>query len=203
MEGIYVIQLSSGMIKVGRSSNIGERLRTHEGNYRLLDVPIVQVWSCPVANSAVAERRILAALERVTDVDLRRGREVFRMGFLEAVALAWDVCHNFDRPVDPEVDDPNAWSRPCETPTILAHILEAFPEGETKISSRQLVAILAQRPEYDDDLDGMKLHRLIRPYNLRSRQLGPIDGAANRQGYRLQDVQAAIDDAVRGNGAAP
>lgn len=88
---LYVIEFSSGVVKVGRSSQLETRLALHGRAARRLGVSIVNGWSSNIlADSVKAERllleRVAIGAERSLD-----GSEYFYTSFARAVALAREV----------------------------------------------------------------------------------------------------------------
>lgn len=82
-------------------------------------------------------------------------------------------------------------------PAILAAMHRALEAGEgvDRMPTAALLDVLRQAdPVQWGDLDPTSLANLVRPYGLGPKQLG---GEGNPRGYRLDDVQAAVDRAAR------
>lgn len=95
MEGVYLLELSNGLLKVGRSDRLGERLRVHDRNLAIGGASVFQSWTCSVGDSVEAERRILRFVQSLPGVERQNGgRETFRgASFFEVMVVARDICH--------------------------------------------------------------------------------------------------------------
>lgn len=140
MEGIYLLELSTGAIKVGRSTVLAERLRDHERNLAMAGAVVLQSWTCTVSDSAKVEDRIIRLFVSMPNVVLVSGREVFRgLGFFEAMALSRDVCSGYTA-----VADRTLPVRPV--PPILGEMLDLMDEARVdRLQFRDIHARLAER----------------------------------------------------------
>ncbi|WP_370946973.1 cell division protein FtsK [Amycolatopsis sp. cg5] len=88
--------------------------------------------------------------------------------------------------------------------SLLADLVSAF-HGETKAWSETLVCALAElRPDVYGGWGPAQLSSALKPYGLKARQVWGTDPTscegANRRGYHLADVRAALDAQQKGNG---
>jgi hypothetical protein len=84
--GLYVVQVSERLVKVGYSSNLAGRLVSHHRSLRHLGVEFVAAWvACP--RPAAAERDLLARLA-ASGFDRVEGSESFEVTFPVALRFA-------------------------------------------------------------------------------------------------------------------
>lgn len=105
MRGIYVISLTNGVVKVGRSKRLDDRLRSHFQVLANYGADIDEVWSAPTPHSVMAEARTLQTVSRMPGVE-QLGPETFRnVSFLEVVSIARGVRQSIAHLVDMEPPD--------------------------------------------------------------------------------------------------
>ena len=97
MEGVYVLELAPGRIKVGRSTNLAARIRAHERALIMTGGTARQSWFCAVVDSEVVETRALKAISAFPHAcPVEGSREVFTgVTFLEAMSFIMDVAQTF------------------------------------------------------------------------------------------------------------
>lgn len=189
-EGIYVIEFSNGTVKIGRTTSLADRLRTHNFNVEILGGSAVQIWTCSTIGSRQAEERILAMMRRHPTAEPAAGaREVFKeVTFSEAVSVARDICMCY--PPDALHDDDILSS--VELPDLLREILAVFTErGCDRISSSDLVAALQGRSTRYRSIDQLGLAGRLREYGIRPKKMRI--GAATLSAYQASNLDSAAD----------
>lgn len=75
---VYVVEFSSGLVKVGRSQNVRRRVSQHRGTAEAMDLSLARVWvSPPHENHTETERELIAfGIARAT----RRIRDEYFVG---------------------------------------------------------------------------------------------------------------------------
>lgn len=86
-EGLYVLELRPGLVKVGRSANLGQRVATHVNSARVYGVFITSAHlvKTPAGKSDVGEKRLLAELRAE---GARIHNETFSVGYEHAKVAA-------------------------------------------------------------------------------------------------------------------
>lgn len=84
---LYVIELSTGVVKVGRSDRPNHRIIAHAHEAAKYGVHVVRQWvSIEHGDCDASERNAISGCQVVGT--LRSGREYFEIGFDQAVAIA-------------------------------------------------------------------------------------------------------------------
>jgi hypothetical protein len=112
---VYVIAFDNGTLKVGRSQDMGARLKTHEQAARGFGLRVTDRWSSPEHNGWIENE---SALKRLAEGlgGIRRSDEWFAgVDFGELVAKAADL--KFPEPRRTKQAVPGA-SRPTELPAV-------------------------------------------------------------------------------------
>lgn len=179
--GVYLLELSTGAIKVGSSFDLLARMRTHENTLRMAGAYVMQSWTCAVSNPREAEDRLLRLFAAMPHVRLVSGRETFiGLGFFEAMALSRDVCSGYPG-VAPVM----------QTPAILTELWHMFAVLETdRIPSSVVLEHLPSDSKWDT-WTATELARALAHYGLKPRQLN-LKSGANPRGYRLDDLEQVL-----------
>jgi hypothetical protein len=86
---LYVIEFSTGLVKVGRSAQPHARIRSHETSAACHGVRIERQWiSEEHSNMEGSESKLIWSCERGSDGRAVTGREYFRLPFAEVVSAA-------------------------------------------------------------------------------------------------------------------
>lgn len=200
VEGIYLLELSNGSIKVGRSVRLADRLRTHDTWIAAAGLYVTQSWTCSVQDSDEVEAQVLATFQRMPGVQLVAGRETFTgLSFFVAITLARDVCFLHAVSIEDYTKAPGPGRPP--TPAVLWDMVEIMDEiGGDRIRTRDLLPRLAERDQKYDIEDTVRAAQAlaleIRPSGVQgvrwsSGEKGPV------RGYMRDDVLAAIRGSSR------
>jgi hypothetical protein len=88
--GLYVVEFSTGVVKVGRATDVPSRIKQHRSDAAKFGVSMCRTWESPRHRHNVATERRL--IESCADIAvLAGGKEYFRIDFEHAVELAQKV----------------------------------------------------------------------------------------------------------------
>lgn len=187
MEAVYVIELPSGSIKIGRSDNLLERLKQHAGIAQRYNFEIGQIWSSPVRDSRLAERRLLTAIRTLPDVIASSSGETFTgASFFEVMSLARCICTNFE-PL-PEIGP--KLNENTKLPADLELIREIFHRHGDP-SALPTVEVV----RYFNDVDPRELAQRMRDVGVHAKavRLGVKGSYKILRGYSLSNILHAVD----------
>lgn len=88
-EWLYVIELATGHVKVGRTASLPRRVASHLANAAFGGGAVSQVYASACADAQRLERDLLVAVGNLPGVELVHGAETFAgVTFTQAVAIA-------------------------------------------------------------------------------------------------------------------
>ena len=202
MEAIYVLELHTGAIKIGRTEQLFTRLKQHAGAAASCNLGLGQVWSCPVRDSKIAEQRLLTATRAIPGARATETNSVFQhVSFFEAVSLARCICLEF-KPLS--VGPAVANLEDAIIPDDLELIRSAFEAhgNPANLSSAEIC-------EYLGSVEPRELARRMHVFGIFATSIRA--GTRILRGYRLKDVIHAVTAArhraswgvIAGDGDAP
>lgn len=173
MHSIYVLELSTGIVKLGGSENYDKRIKEHRANAQRYGFQITRVWVQPVDNFFGVEKLALVDMNRLGTA---HGRESFSgLSYEQAIEILETAISNYV-PTPPELRDPPS------SVEFLEDIVSCFENHQypRALNADELAAFL--------QITRNKLFGIMRDYEIPARRLSAYSGTS----YTWEDVKEAI-----------
>lgn len=189
MEGIYLLELANGTIKVGKSTDLSSRLREHERNIAMAGATLIQSWTYSVQQSEQVEARVINLFHALPHVRLAGGRELFKgLSFFEAMALAKDVCVQYER-AESVAEEAVSAGTPEVLASVFTDIVDVMDEaGVDRMPFREIHRRLAGRNEKYAELPAGEVQKQLWRSGVTARRYRTASNANPIRGYYRSDL---------------